>query len=88
MRHSHDFVPRHVGDELVLVPVTGQAADLENVFTLNAVGARIWQLAAKLPDEGQIARGLVEEYEVDEATALSDVQEVLGQLKQIGAIVD
>ena len=88
MRHNPDFVARQVGSDLVLVPITRAVAELESVFTLNAVGARIWDLAQTCASEAEIAAGLVEEFEVEQAEAQADVCEFLGQLRSIGAILD
>lgn len=88
MRHSPHFVARQVSNELVLVPVTRTAADLGGVFTLNDVGARVWKLAEECADAAEVARRLAQEYEVTEAQALADVEELLAQLRQIGALED
>lgn len=87
MRQNTDFVARPVGAELVLVPVTRSAAELESIFTLNEVGARVWALLATCDDEEQIVGKLVEEYEVSRDEVLADVRELLTQLKAIGAVL-
>jgi hypothetical protein len=87
MRHNPDFVARQVGEELVLVPVTRTAAELESIFTLNQVGARIWNLVETCADEEEIAGRLAEEYEVEEADALADVRELLEQLVAVRALL-
>ena len=38
------FVTREIAGETLIVPVTGQAMDLESIFVLNPVGSRIWDL--------------------------------------------
>ena len=86
LERNPDFVSREVAGELVLVPVTRQAADLESVFTLNEVGTLIWQALDEPVTEEQIARIVAEQYEVAEEQALADVQEFLAQLEEIGAV--
>lgn len=88
MRHNPDFVARQVGEELVLVPVTRSASELESIFTLNEVGARIWNLIPECQSEEQIARQLADEYDVEADEALHDVHELLQQLMSIQAILD
>lgn len=41
---SQNVVAREIGGEIVIVPLTGGIGDLEDdLFTLNATGAAIWQ---------------------------------------------
>lgn len=87
MRHNPDFVARQVGEELVLVPVTRSASELESIFTLNEVGARIWNLIAECQSEEQIARQLADEYDVEADEALRDVHELLRQLMSVRAVI-
>ena len=86
LKRNPDFVSRAVAEQMVLVPVTRQAADLESVFTLNEVGAFIWQALEEPVTEQDLARAVAEEYEVDEEQALADVEEFLVQLEEIDAV--
>lgn len=88
MKHNPDFVAREISSELVLVPVTRDAADLESVFTLNEVAACVWRLLETCSSDAEIARELSKEYEVEQEEALADVQELLTQLREIGAVVE
>ena len=88
MRQNPDFVARQIGSEFVLVPVSRKTANLEGIFTLNEVGGRIWTLLGEGLDEATIAGRLTDEYEVDEATALADVHELVGQLAEVGATIE
>ncbi len=88
MRQNPDFVVRKVAGEMVLVPIARDAADLESVFTLNEVGARIWELIETCADERAIAKALTEEYEVTEDRAFADVAELLRNLRDINAVID
>jgi len=38
------FVTRENRSETLIVPVTGQAMDLDSIYVLNPVGSRIWEL--------------------------------------------
>lgn len=88
MRHNPDFVARQVGEELVLVPVTRSASELESIFTLNEVGARIWNLIPECQSAEEIARRLADEYDVEADEALADVHELVHQLREIRAVID
>ena len=43
-RKADGFLSRSIGDETIIVPVRGGVGDLDAIFTLNPVGATIWNL--------------------------------------------
>lgn len=88
MRPNPDFVARRVSNEMVLVPISSDAASFEGIFTLNEVGARIWELVSEGHDAEGITAALCAEYEVAPEVAGQDVAELLGQLRQVNAILD
>ena len=81
-----DFVHRRIVDEVILVPIARNFGDLESIFTLNGVGARIWDLLDGARSVDEIVEVIVAEYAVDGETARADVAEFLDQLAHIGAV--
>mgnify|MGYP001097622649 CR=1 FL=1 len=55
-RHNPDVVARHLFDEHVIVPVAGNLARENRLFTLNDCGRRIWELLDGVRDDGEIVR--------------------------------
>ncbi len=86
LKRNPDFVSREVAGEMILVPVTRQAADLESLFTLNQVGAFIWAALEEAGSEEQLGRAVAAEFEVAQEQALADVREFVAQLEEIGAV--
>jgi hypothetical protein len=80
--HSPSVVSRKTGNEYVLVPVTGNIADMDSVYTLNETGAFIWDLIDGKRNVNEISMAVQVEFEVDEKTALKDVQELIDDLKK------
>lgn len=80
------IVSRKIADEFILVPIRQKAADLENVYTLDEVGARIWELVDGEKQVADIRDTLIEEFEVRPDEAEADVVEFLEQLKEAGCI--
>jgi hypothetical protein len=72
---------RQVGDETVLL-------DLESgtYFGLDSVGKRIWESVGEGLTLAEIASVIVSEFEVDEATAQSDVLDFADDLLQRGLL--
>jgi hypothetical protein len=86
-KKSATMVFRKIADEYVLVPIRREAADLEKIYTLNDVGAFIWeQIDGRRPVE-QIVELVASTYEVTADEAERDVTEYLRLLSGIGAIV-
>jgi hypothetical protein len=83
-----NMVGRRIADEFILVPIKKDAGDLQCMYTLNDVGARIWELIDGHASVEEITSTIVREYEVDVPQAKADVVEFLAQMKKIGAIVE
>ena len=82
----NSIVFRKVADEFILVPIRHNVGDLESIYTLNAVAARIWELINGERTIREIKEKIVEEFEVSPEEAEKDLQEYLQQLVNIEAI--
>jgi hypothetical protein len=80
------MVARKIAGEMVLVPIRQSVGDLASIYTLNEVGARIWELIDGAMSTEQIRNILVTEYEVTPEQAEADLSEFLSQLEQIKAV--
>ncbi len=81
-----NMVFRQIDDEMILVPIRRNVADLESIYTLNPVAARIWELIDGKRQVKDIAKAILQEYEVDERKAEKDLQEFLSQLEERKAV--
>jgi hypothetical protein len=84
--HSPNIVTRKTGNEYVLVPLTGNIADMNSVFTLNETGAFIWEQIDGKKNLGVILDLVVEEFEADRERAESDLNDFIGKLTEWKAI--
>ena len=85
---STNLAWREIGDEVIVVPVSRRRSDLDSVYVLNDVGARIWQLLDGERDSHGIAAVLAEEYEVEMSEAVADLDRYLAELQEIGAVTE
>ncbi|MBN1483581.1 MAG: PqqD family protein [Chloroflexia bacterium] len=85
-RKSPNLVFRQIADEYVLVPIHQDVADMEAVYTLDGVGAYIWELLDGQRDGYAILELIIEEYNVESEQALNDLVEFLEQLNSIDGI--
>ncbi len=84
---ADSIVFRKIAHESILVPIKCRAGEAEQIYTLNEVGARIWELVDGERTVEQIRDIIVEEYEVSAREAEKDLIELLAQLEQIGALI-
>ena len=72
---------RQIGGETFLVPVGTTVYDSNGLFFLTEVGAFLWERLPQAQDAEQLLSAVLEEYEVDEATARADIAGFLDKLK-------
>lgn len=85
---SPRMVGRKIADEFILVPIVGRGADVDAIFTLNRVGAFIWDRLDGRTSGETIVAALVQGFEVDRTQAESDYELFLAQLLQIRAVAE
>ena len=81
-----DLVTRTIAGETVIIPVSGRVCDLDSIYTLDAVGSRIWSLLDGSTPAGAIVEAICEEYEVEPDRAAEDLREFIGSLLEAGLI--
>ena len=86
LRRSDAIVAREIVGETLLVPITGQLANLQEVFSLNDTGAFLWQQLDGDLALADIAVSLSDEFEVDVDTASADVALLAQELLDLGMI--
>jgi hypothetical protein len=85
-RRNPSIVARNVEDEVVLVPIKSDVGDLDSIYTLNDVGAFIWELIDGKQTVGSILTKILDEFDVSEEQARADIEEFLANLEGIQAI--
>ena len=85
---NEEVVSRKIVDELILVPMRKDVADMETLYTLNEVGARVYELIGGKRALREIVNTIVKEFEVTEQQAESDVREFIAQLLEVESIYE
>lgn len=75
-KHDH-IVSRAIIGETLLVPISGQLADMQHIFTLNPVADFVWNHLDGERTTGNIVEGILEEFEVESEIAESDLLELM-----------
>ena len=81
-----DFIFRKIADELVLVPIRQDVASMDSIYTLNSVGAFIWERLAEPASQADIQLAVLGEYEADQEILMADLARFLGEMTAIGAV--
>lgn len=79
-------VSRKMVDELILVPIRQSVAEMQSLYTLNEVGARVYELIDGTRPVREIVEAIVAEFDVAFETAEADVREFIDQLLRIESI--
>lgn len=82
MKIKEGYLLREVAGNHVVVPTGKATLDFSGVITLNGAGAFLWKLVSGEATEQELLSSLLEEYEIDEATAQVDLCEFLAKLKE------
>lgn len=86
LKAKERFAARKVGGELVLVPLKGSVAEMEEMFTINEVGSLIWDNIIPGATEKTLIKVIVDEFDIDPVTALEDLEVFLGSLSKHMAV--
>ena len=75
------FVARNVGNELILVPLTANVAQMNELFTLNETGKFIWENINENSTVLEIENSMTETFNIDSTTAKRDIELFLNKLE-------
>ena len=87
-RKNENVIFRKVADEMILVPIKGNVADLSFVYSLTEVAAFIWEKIDGRRRLIDIKEMIMAEYDVHSDDAEKDLLELIGQLEEIGSIFE
>ena len=74
------FVARAVGNELVLVPLTGNVAQMNELFTLNETAKFIWENIKVNTTVEELENLMTEAFDIDNQTAKNDIENFILKL--------
>jgi len=81
-----NIVSRRIAGEVILVPIRKNAGDLESIYTLNEVAARVWELIDGKREVKEIKDKIIEGFAVTPEEAEKDLIELLEKLEKIQGI--
>lgn len=78
-----DVVTREIAGEVILVPVKGEIAALDNLFVLNPLGTYIWVQLNGKRDLSTVIDAVVNHFEVERTEAERDCREFVKELTEV-----
>lgn len=81
-----DFVFRKIVDEMILVPIRADVADMEAIYTLNEVGAFIWERLDGQATLSEIEAAVLDEYDAGTDVIAKDLVAFIQELDSVGAV--
>jgi hypothetical protein len=85
-RRDPNFVSRRIEKETVLVPIRNNVGDLDCIFSLNPVGALVWEQLDGVATLEAIRDRIVGEYDVSAVAAEADLNAFVAEMESISAI--
>jgi hypothetical protein len=78
------IVSRRIAGELLLVPISGDLANMQRIFTLTPVAEFIWEKLDGRMNLNEILRDVLDRFEVSEEQAEADIKEFVAELLKEG----
>lgn len=79
---------REVAGSSVVIPLGKSAVDFNGMITLSETGAFLWKKLEQGSNENELVAALLEEYEIDEATAKNDTEAFLKKLRDAELVTE
>ena len=89
MKQKEGFVLREICGEKAVIAEGLKVVDFGKMVTMNETAAWLWEKCTELGDftAEQLAEAICEEYRVEPSKALTDVNRILDEWKELGLIL-
>jgi len=88
MKAKQGFILRNVVDEYILMPVGDNIGKFNGTVLLNEVSAFVWEKLQKPISKEDLLQSVLDEFEVEKAVAMADLDALLATLKEYGVVED
>ena len=83
MKIKQNFVLKKIAGSYVVVPVRSAAVDFSGIIKLTESGAFLWEILIGGADREELLARMLDEYDVDEATASADIDRFIRQMQEV-----
>lgn len=85
-KRNPEFIFRMIMEDMILVPIHEDVADLNSIYTLNEVGAFLWEQLAEPIRADELERAVLEQYDAPAGQVAEDVADFISELIKFGAV--
>lgn len=82
MKIKANFILKKIAGSYMVVPVRTRAVDFSGIIKLSESGAFLWSILEKGADREELIAKMLDEYDVDEATAAADIDKFITKLRE------
>lgn len=82
------FILREIAGEIVAIPSGDSAHYLSGLVALNESGRFLFELLQTEQTEESLVQAMLDTYEIDASTAVTDVAEFLAMLRENGLLIE
>lgn len=86
MKIKNGFMLREIAGSWVVVPIGERVVEFNGLIALSESGAMLWKRMEDGAEEEDLIQVILNEYEIDEATARMDVQAFITATRERGLI--
>ena len=86
MRVEKEFVLREIAGDYIIIPTGKTVLEFNGLVTVNEVGVLLWKMLQEEVTFEELVEAVLEEYDIDEATAGEDIQAFLDKLIENGIL--
>lgn len=86
MKHTKEFIKRHIAGEIILVPAGETAGEYNGMITLTETGEFIWDHIEETENFNELVTMITTAYDIDQETAAQDASVFIMQLLRAGMI--
>ena len=86
LRKSDDVVSREIAGETILVPIRGRLVDLQRIFSVNPVGAHIWNALDGATSLADLRETILATFEAAPEEVDTDIREFIAELLEAGLV--
>ncbi len=86
MKIKENYVMREVADQAIVIAIGAESEHFKGMINLNQTGRDVWKCLENGMETVEIAKKIAEKYEVDENTAVQDIEGMIDRLYKVGVL--
>ena len=88
MKVEKEFVLREIAGDYIIIPTGKTVLDFNGLITVNEVGVSLWKMLQNEMSFEDLVQGILEEYDVEENIASTDIDNFLIKLRDAKILED